>query len=168
MVRNADCHAKNIALCYTGLDDVMLSPVYDIVTTQAYPRFANNPPSLSIDGRQTWAPGKTLQRFFNTRLGISPRDYSDMVERLCESAVEVGAEVIEAAKNAPEWRTTAKQMVHAWNEGMTSLRDPKKSVAYRGLDQTIEAAGFSDPEPPETTQATIGRSELLASKRRKR
>lgn len=167
VVRNADCHAKNIALCYTGFDDVVLSPVYDIVTTQAYPRFANNPPSLSIDGRQTWAPGKTLQRFFNTRLGISPRDYSDMVERLCESAVEVGAEVIEAAKNAPEWRPLAKQMVHAWNEGMASLRDPKKSVAYRGLDESITAAGFSDPDPPEKSQATIGRSELMASKRRK-
>ena len=131
VVRNADCHAKNIALFYTGLDDVSFTPVYDIVTTQAYPRYANNPPGLAIDGRQTWAAGKTLQRFFNTRLGISPRDYSDMLEQLCESAVEVGAEVIEAAKNNPEWRPIAKQMVHAWNEGMASLRDPKAKVFKR-------------------------------------
>lgn len=168
VVRNADCHAKNIALYYTQLGDVSFTPVYDIVTTQAYPRYANNPPGLSIDGRQTWAAGKALQHFFNGRLGIAPRDYADMVERLCESAVEVGAQVIEAAKNEPHWRPIAKQMVHAWNEGMASLRDPKKSVALRGLDSAIAAAGFSEPESPEKTHVTIGRSELMAPQRRKR
>lgn len=168
VVRNADCHAKNIALYYTRLGDVAFTPVYHIVTTQAYPRYANNPPSLSIDGRQIWAAGKALQRFFNARLGIAPRDYADMVERLCESAVEVSAEVIEAARNQPSWRPVAKQMVHAWNEGMASLRDPKKSIAFRGLDGAIAAAGFSESEPPEQTQVTIGRSELLAPQRRKR
>jgi len=168
VVRNADCHAKNIALYYTGLGDVGFTPVYDIVTTQAYPRYANNPPGLSIDGRQTWAAGKALQRFFSARLGISPRHCADMVERLCESAVEVGKEVIEAAKNEPCWRPVAKQMVHAWNEGMASLRDPKANVAVRGLDAAIAAAGFSDPEPAEQTRVTIGRSELLAPPRRKR
>ena len=43
VVRNADCHAKNIALYYTCLADVGYTPVYDIVTTQAYPRYASNP-----------------------------------------------------------------------------------------------------------------------------
>lgn len=168
VVRNADCHAKNIALYYTRLGDVAFTPVYDIVTTQAYPRYANNPPGLSIEGRQTWVAGKSLQRFFNARLGIAPRDYANMVEHLCESAVEVGAEVIAAAKNESHWRPIAKQMVHAWNEGMTSLRDPKKSVELRGLDAAIVGAGFSEPEPPEQTHVTIGRSELLAPQRRKR
>lgn len=168
VVRNADCHAKNIALSYTRLDDVGFTPVYDIVTTQAYPRYANNPPGLSIDGRQTWAAGKALQRFFNARLGIAPRHYAEMVERLCESAVQVGEEVIEAARNEPRWRPVAKQMVHAWNEGMASLRAPKQSVALRGLDTAIAAAGFSDPEPPEQPRVTIGRSELLTPPRRRR
>ena len=168
VVRNADCHAKNIALYYTRLGDVAFTPVYDIVTTQAYPRYANNPPGLSIDGRQTWAAGKALQRLFKARLGIAPRNYADMVERLCESAVEVGAEVIEAAKNESHWRPIAMQMVHAWNEGMASLRDPKESVVFRGLDAAIVGAGFSKPEPPEKNHVTIGRSELLAPQRRKR
>ncbi|GAB3190403.1 type II toxin-antitoxin system HipA family toxin [Hydrogenophaga aquatica] len=168
VVRNADCHAKNIALYYTQLTDVGFTPVFDIVTTQAYPRYASNPPGLSIDGRQTWAAGKALQRFFIARLGIAPRHYAEMVERLCESAVQVGEEVMDAARNEPRWRPVAKQMVHAWNEGMASLRDPKKSVAFKGLDTAIAAAGFSAPEPPEPTRVTIGRSELLAPQRRKR
>ena len=162
VVRNADCHTKNVALYYTNVDDVAFSPVYDIVTTQAYPRFATNPPGLPIDGRKTWAPGKTLERFFNTRAGIPPKQYAQMVEALCDSAVAVGHEMIEAAKNEPQWRGVAKQMLHAWNDGMESLRSPKKSVQLKGLSKAIEAAGFSDPEPPVKAREVIGRSPLIA------
>lgn len=168
VVRNADCHAKNISLYYTSLSDVGYTPVYDIVTTQAYPRYAANPPGLSIDGRQTWAAGKALERFFNTRLGIAPRRYAEMVEQLCESAVEVGREVIAAGKNEPRWRDTAKQMVHAWNEGMSSLRSPKQATPFKGLDQAIAEAGFSAPETAKPRREVIGRSELLAPRGRKR
>lgn len=168
VVRNADCHAKNLALIYTQLSDVGFAPVYDIVTTQAYPRYASNPPGLSVDGRRTWTAGKALQRFFNARLGISQRHCAEMVERLCESAVEVGKEVIQASKNEPCWRPVAKQMVHAWNEGMAAIRDPRTAVWLKGLGPAIASAGFSNPEPPETTRVTIGRSELLAAPRPKR
>lgn len=168
VVRNADCHAKNIALLYTSLDDIRFAPVFDIVTTQAYPRYANNPPGLSIGGRKNWAPGKVLQQFFNARLGISPSQCTQMIERLCESAVEVGKEVIEAANNEPSWRPVAKEMVHAWNAGMTSLRDPRQVVEFRGLDSAIAAAGFSEPQTPEPSSTTIGRSELLAPRTRKK
>lgn len=168
VVRNADCHAKNIALCYSSLADVGYSPVYDIVTTQAYPRYASNPPALSVGGRKTWAAGKSLEQFFNARLGVPPRRYAEMVECLCESAVQVGVEVIEAARNEPRWRAVAKQMVHAWDDGVSLLRDPKKTVVATGLGDAIVAAGFSDPVPPEPATTTIGRSELLAPPRRKR
>ena len=99
VVRNADLHAKNIALYYGTRADVAYTPVYDVVTTQAYPRYATNAPGLSVGGRKIWAPGKTLEQFFKAQLGIAPSQYKEMVERLCESAVEVGREVIEAAKN---------------------------------------------------------------------
>ena len=168
VVRNADCHAKNISLYYTSLSDVGYTPVYDIVTTQAYPRYAANPPGLSIDGRQTWAAGKTLERFFNAHLGIAPRRYAEMVEQLCESAVEVGREVITAGKNEPRWRDTAKQMAHAWNEGMSSLRSLKPAAQFKGLDQAIADAGFSAPEAAKLRREVIGRSELLAPRGRKR
>lgn len=167
VVRNADCHAKNIALYYTSVRDVAFTPAYDIVTTQAYPRYASNPPGLSVDGRKTWTPGKSLERFFNTRLGIAPRQYAEMVGSLCDSAVAVGHEIIEAARNEPQWHGVAKQMLHAWNDGMEGLRSPRKSVPLRGLSEAIEAAGFSDPEPPEKERTLIGRSELLAKPRKK-
>jgi len=162
IVRNADCHAKNIALYYTQRSNVTYTPVYDIVTTQAYPRFANSPPGLSIEGRKTWAPGKSLERFFNARLGIIPRDYAHMVERLCESAVEVGREIIEAERNEPRWRAVAKQMLYAWNEGMASIRSVRRgTLLFKGLGEHIKAAGFSDATPPEPPEK-LGHSELLA------
>ncbi|SMG06492.1 type II toxin-antitoxin system HipA family toxin [Paraburkholderia susongensis] len=164
IVRNADCHTKNVALFYTSVDDVAFTPVYDVVTTQAYPRFAANPPGLPIDGRKTWAAGKTLERFFSTRMGIAPRQYAQMVEALCDSAVAVGHELIEAARNEPPWRTVAKQMLHAWDDGMASLRSPKKSLQFKGLKPAIEAAGFSAPEPPERAREVIGRSPLLGKR----
>lgn len=158
VVRNADCHAKNIALCYTSLDDVVYTPVYDVVTTQAYPRFATNPPALSIEGRKTWAPGATLERFLNARLGIAPKRCREMVEQLCDSAVEVGKEMVAAAKNETRWHGIAKQMLHSWNDGMAALRDVKRADIFRGLTPVIEASGFSDPEPPEPSRTIIGRS----------
>lgn len=167
VVRNADCHAKNIALYYTRLADVAYTPVYDIVTTQAYPRYAKNPPGLSIEGRKTWAPGKSLEAFFNARLGIAPPKYKQMLERLCESAVEVGREMIEAAKNEPRWHDIAKQMLHAWNEGMASVRSARKDNKLKGLTRYIEAAGFSDPTPPDRPKV-VGQSELLATHRSQR
>ena len=58
-------------------------------------------------------------------------------------------------------------MVHAWNEGMSSLRDPRKSPAFRGLDATIAEVGLSAPQPPEQERTVIGRSELLAPRRKR-
>jgi serine/threonine-protein kinase HipA len=133
------------------------TPVYDIITTQAYPRYATNPPGLSIEGRKTWAPGKSLENFFKARLGITPANYKSMLEQLCESAVETGREIIEAARNEPRWRDITKQMLHAWNEGMASVRSVRKDE-LKGLTRHIVAAGFSDAAPPERPEV-IGRSQ---------
>jgi serine/threonine-protein kinase HipA len=167
VVRNADCHAKNIAIFYGQHTNVAYTPVYDIVTTQAYPRFANSPPGLSIEGRKTWTPGKSLERFFNARLGISPRDYAQMVERLSDAAVDVGREIIQAQKKKPHWREISKQMLHAWNEGMASIQSVRKAPAFKRLSEHIKAAGFSDATPPEPPEK-LGLSELLPQRRPRR
>jgi serine/threonine-protein kinase HipA len=161
VVRNADCHSKNIALYYTQRSDVAYTPVYDIVTTQAYPRYATNPPGLSVEGRKVWAPGKSLETFFKSRLGISPRDYAAMVEQLCDSAVAVGREMIEVSKNETRWREITAQMLHAWNDGMASLRSVRSEKRFKGLTADIEAAGLPEPQRP-PRQETIGRSPLLS------
>jgi len=163
VVRNADCHTKNIALTYTDAKDVEFSPAYDMVTTQAYPRYAKNPPALSIDGRKTWAPGNTLSRLFSTRLNIPGTDYERMVEALCDAALDTGKEVIAVVKERPEWRAVAKNMVHAWNDGMEAVRSAKPNVALRALTPAIDSARFSEPDKPEPDEK-YGRSPLLPNR----
>lgn len=163
VVRNADCHSKNIALYYTAYDDVSYAPVYDIVTTQAYTGYKNQEPGLAIGGRRTWAPGKTLETFFKARLGIAPRNYASMVEQLCESAVAVGRELIELARNEPAWHGIVKNMLQAWNQGMSSLRDPRGPRHFMGLTADIERAGFSSADKPEKP-ARLDESPLLAKR----
>ena len=86
---------------------------------------------------------------------------------VCESAVETGKEIIAAAKQNHAWHTLAKQMLHAWNEGMSSLRSTRSHKSMKQLTPHIEAAGFSDTEPPEPIAVT-GRSEGLASRSKRR
>ena len=143
VVRNADCHAKNIALMYTDASNVEFTPAYDMVTTQAYPLYAKNPPALTIDGRRTWAPGGTLSRLFGTRLNIPAKEYGRMVEALCDAAVDTGKEVITRARERPEWHAVAKSMVHAWNDGMESLRTVKPDASLRELTSSIDEARFA-------------------------
>lgn len=62
------------------------------------------------------------------------------------------------------WRDVAKQVGHAWNEGMQTLRSPKAAPHFRGQDNAIAEAGFSGPRKPERSREVIGRSELLTKK----
>ena len=160
VVRNADCHAKNIALMYTSAGDVEFTPAYDMVTTQAYPLYAKNPPALSIDGRRTWAPGNTLRRFFATRLNIPAKEYASMVEALCDAAVDTGKELIARTNERPEWRGVAKNMLHAWNDAMETLRSVKPDASLRELTASMAAAKFSGPDKP-LPEEKQGRSPLL-------
>jgi serine/threonine-protein kinase HipA len=161
VVRNADCHSKNIALYYTSLDDVSFTPVYDLVTTQAYDRFRDSTPGLSIEGRKTWIPGKTLPHFFTSRLGISSRRYSQMLEELCDSAVEVGRDLAKLATSEQRWHSITKNMLHAWDRGIQDIRSPNSTVS---LAPVIEGAGFSDYDQPSPAPRT-GESPLLAKRR---
>ena len=72
--------------------------------------------------------------------------------------------MIQAAKNDARWLGIAKQMLHVWNDGMTSLRYVKGNPSRVTLVEDINAAGFSDPLPPELAPVT-GHSELLAGPR---
>jgi serine/threonine-protein kinase HipA len=161
VVRNASCHAKNIALVYTSVEDVRFAPVYGIVTTQAYSQGRVDPPGLAVDGGRSWVPGKSLERFFNARLGIAPRVYAEMVEALCDSAVSVGHEVIAAAHGEPRWYGIAKRMLQAWDEGMTSMRCPKRGVSVAGLAPALEAASGAAAQPALRAPDVIQRAPAL-------
>ncbi|HEY1131317.1 MAG TPA: type II toxin-antitoxin system HipA family toxin [Roseateles sp.] len=160
-LRNADCHTKSIALLYSSRDDIELAPVYDMLTISVYDDYAKNPPGMSVEGRSTWAPGKALERFLQTRCNVMPAQTRERVERICEAIVKVTPQVVEAAQRYPSFHETGKRMLNAWNDGMNSLRI-QKTWSLPTLDESVAAAGFLDPMPAKADQPEkIGRSPLL-------
>jgi serine/threonine-protein kinase HipA len=43
--------------------------------------------------------------------------------------------MIEAARNEPRWHDITKQMLHAWNEGMASVRSVRNDAKLKGLTE---------------------------------
>ncbi len=109
-LRNADCHAKNVALRYTSYDDVHLAPAYDMITTSVYPNYQNNPPSIGFMGRKTWAPGKSLSVFITATFGISLREQTQIVDRIAEAMTEVGPRVRAAMNEHTDFTEIGKQL----------------------------------------------------------
>ena len=78
---NADCHTKNIGYVYTSMRDVRLAPIYDMLSIRVYDFYANNPPGMSIDGRKTWTPGKSLWKVLQQHFGIEPAQQRALADR---------------------------------------------------------------------------------------
>jgi serine/threonine-protein kinase HipA len=165
-LRNADCHAKNLALLYTSRSDARLAPVYDFFTTPVYAGYQHNPPGVSFMGRNTWLPGKTLAKFIAATFAISEREQKQIVERISDGISDTAPAVRETMDRIAGFRDTGKRMLAAWNEGVRQLREPRMYAL--GPWKTSEAfEGISDSPKLENPSRVIGRSELLAGRERR-
>lgn len=158
-LRNADCHAKNIALLYTGRDDAHVTPVYDMLTTAAYPDYARNPPAISLGGRKTWEPGKVLERTLLSVFNVTARDQRAIVEQISQAIEDIAPAVREAMAQHEGFHEIGKRMLLAWQQGMQTLLG--KQVYNMGSAVRGESFhGLSDPEPGNPRRDVIGRSDL--------
>jgi serine/threonine-protein kinase HipA len=162
-LRNADCHAKNLALRYTRHDDVHLAPAYDLITTAAYPDYAKNPPAISLMGSKTWDPGRNLQTFITANFGVPVRDQVEIVEQIGTAMAEVGPRVREAMTEHTNFKEIGRRMLRSWQVGLAGLRN-KRSYAMGDAALGKAFAGFSEPKPVKGKRATVGRSELLGKR----
>ena len=162
-LRNADCHAKNIALRYTSRADVHLAPTYDVLTTSVYAGYQHNPPAIEFMGKKTWAPGKNLQRFIAATFGIAPREQLHTVQAISDAVADVAPQVRQAMRQHPAFQDIGKRMLLAWSEGVQGLRDQR---VYAAGDWAAGEAfeGFSSPPKLESNTAKVGRSPLLAKR----
>jgi serine/threonine-protein kinase HipA len=160
-LRNADCHAKNLALLYTSRADAHLSPAYDMLTTSVYAGFQHNPPGIEFMGKKTWTPGKNLQKFIAAHFGVQPREQALMVEAISDAVAEVGPQVREAMAQHGGFNDVGKRMLMAWTEGVHGLRDKRVySVGDWRPGDAFE--GFSVPPKLKGNTSKVGRSPLLA------
>lgn len=160
-LRNADCHAKNLALLYTSRADVHLSPAYDMITTVAYPGYQQNPPGISFMGKKTWSPGKSLGTFIAATFGVSVKAQVEIVEAISDAVSDIAPRVREAMTRYAAFEDIGKRMLLAWNEGVTGLRG-KRVYSLQEWNPSSAFEGFSDPTPHSNEKAVIGRSEGLA------
>ena len=162
-LRNADCHAKNIALRYTSRADVHLAPAYDVLTTSVYAGYQHNPPAIEFMGKKTWVPGKNLQRFIAATLGIQPKEQQHMVQAISDAVADVAPQVRAAMAQHDGFKDIGKRMLLAWSEGVQGLRDQR--VYAVGDWQAGEAfEDFSAPAKLKTENNKIGRSPLLGER----
>jgi serine/threonine-protein kinase HipA len=162
-LRNADFHAKNIALLYTGQADVHLAPAYDMITTVAYPGYAKNPPAISLLGRKTWDPGRALRDFITATFGLPPREQAGIIEQIGDAMTEAGPQVRKAMNGYPQFSEIGKCMLLAWQDGLASLRN-KRAYSMGDIDLGKAFTGFSEPEPAREKRKVIGHSELLGKR----
>ncbi len=163
-LRNADCHAKNIALLYTRHDDVHLAPAYDMITTAAYPDYQRNPPAIAFMGKKTWDPGKSLHTFITTTFGLPMREQVEIVDQITAAMADVAPMVREAMQQHQGFVDIGKRMLSAWREGINGLRD-KRVYALGDMASGDAFSGFSDPEPTRPKKTVMGRSDLLGQKK---
>ena len=162
-LRNSDCHSKNIALLYTSRDDARLAPAYDMLTTTVYADHQHRPPGISIQGKKTWSPGKTLPSFLTARFDIELREQKQMVEEIGDAISAVGPQVREAMKRHAGFEDLGRRMLLTWHEGFDELR-----TTY-GLGPWTPGDAFQVSPPPKQQAKVkiVGQSELLARRRRR-
>ena len=162
-LRNADCHAKNLALLYTSRANAHLSPAYDMLTTSVYAGFQHNPPAIDFMGKRTWAPGKNLQKFIAATFGIQPKEQQYMVQAISDAVADVAPQVRQAMAQHPAFEDIGKRMLMAWAEGVQGLRDARVyAVGEWQAGAAFEA--FSAPPKLVSSQEKIGRSPLLGQR----
>lgn len=162
-LRNADCHAKNVALLYTSRADVHLAPAYDMLTTQAYAGLQHNPPGIGFMGKKTWAPGKNLQKFIAANFGIQPREPLAIVESISDAVADVELAVREAMTLHDGFDDIGRRMLLAWAEGVRGLRDERTHSAA-GWTPGAAFDDLSKPTKLKSESSKIGRSPLLGKR----
>ena len=163
-LRNADCHAKNLALLYSSKADVRLSPAYDLLTTVVYAGYQNQPPAIAFMGKKTWAPGKNLKNFIALEFGIPLREQMVMIESICEAITDTAPHVREAIHQHPDFRDLGKHMLLAWDEGIQTLRDKRHYSLPQPQNENL-LGGISDPPKMANPKTIVGQSEGLGNRR---
>jgi serine/threonine-protein kinase HipA len=141
-IHNGDAHLKNYALVYTTQDDARLAPVYDLVSTSAYPAM-DDMPALSLQGRKVWWVGKQMRLLASTRLTLTAAE-KDEAERAIFAAIDATMpQLAEMAERYPFFRDVGKRMAIEWASGKQDIQENAKKRAQKDKG-ILEALKLSD------------------------
>lgn len=161
---NADCHTKNLALLYTGVEDVRLAPIYDMLSILAYDAYAKNSPGMFVGGRKEWRPGKVFGQYLKQSLGIEPTRQRQITEQVCQAVADTLPELLARSRDLPGFAPVAARMVNEWNAGLSRLA-PYAGVVVPDLNAQAEAEGLAPTAAKHRRRRRIGESQLLGRRR---
>lgn len=143
---NADAHLKNFAFTYTGRNDVMIAPAYDIVTVLAYAKWKDDLPGLTLFGKKQWAAGKFLSQLGSSRLNLTSSDLTELRGNVVTAIHRVAPSISTYAERFPEFREIGKRMLDVWDQGLACIK-PTASAKTHSQAALREQSGFSEDKP---------------------
>ena len=163
---NADCHTKNLALLYANMDDVRVSPIYDMLTIRAYEKYADNPPGMYIDGRKNWSPGKALWRVLQQHLQIEPARQRQLVQAVCDATSSVFPDLLYRVRHTAGFELIGSRMIWEWDEGLKRLNDRVQIAMPSFVEQALAEGVAEPPTPRKFVSERVGESPLLGHRGR--
>jgi serine/threonine-protein kinase HipA len=123
MLRNGDAHLKNFGLLYSSAADARLGPLYDVVTTTAWPMLRNDVPALTLGRRRSWALKKgAWTRFAQAHCALERAAAMEIVEALARSVEAESAEAEQYSIRNPEVSELISEMREQWRAGVAGIR----------------------------------------------
>lgn len=151
-LHNGDAHLKNFALVYSNYDDAVLAPVYDVVTTSAYPHLEDKP-ALSLQGKKAWWMGKQLRLLGSTRLSLLSRDLDEAEQSIYQAIELVTPILLEMIERFAYFRDTGKRMLLEWNTGKRDITVTAKKRVKTDTE-ILDDLKLSDVKPQKKKTAS--------------
>ncbi|NQY25960.1 MAG: type II toxin-antitoxin system HipA family toxin [Piscirickettsiaceae bacterium] len=114
LLKNGDAHLKNFGVLYdSDMENIRLSPSYDIVNTAVY--VFTDRPALSMFGKKVWFSRKELIKFGTQSCYLSVKNantfYDACLDAVKESIIDLQGYIVEN----PAFEIIGLRMIDTWN-----------------------------------------------------
>lgn len=129
VLRNGDAHLKNYSVLYDfGRDasspNVRLSPMYDVVTTNAY--LSADMLALTLDGSKRYPTRKKLERFAARHLAMLAPAIDRVFDQVISGVEAAEKELRGYGQRYPAFhRDVGEKMLVCWQQGLASVTASK-------------------------------------------
>lgn len=118
IVQNGDAHLKNFGVLYTNLNDIRLSPTFDIVSTRVFHGMYGDLPALQMGGEKRWTLSDDFLQFATHECGVHPARTYKIMEEVINGVNKTMPDIAKAAEKHEWFREQGKMMILFWTEGI--------------------------------------------------
>jgi len=108
---NGDAHLKNFALMYDQVNNIRLTPAYDLVCTTSY--LARDLPALGLQGEKAW-PDKNALLAFGDQCGIASKEAASVLATIDEGKQRAVSELQQYCEQHPKFRQVHPAIAARW------------------------------------------------------